>query len=300
MSYMPTKKYYMAAFRSLPKDSRINSALILSSYVAQILIAIAIGNYMLNAGVEYRFFFVALLAFFIGTRIRGINNILHECSHLNFTEKMMDNVVFGRIVAALLLKTYEAYKAEHMSHHAHLGDYEKDLDFHHHEKFRFEEELTPKTLARHIMTPILGLHLPSYFSVDLSDRDGPIYTALKGLVLAAAAVYLFIDPVAALLLVVVPFAWIYPALNYWTDCIDHGGIMESDDELKQSRNVVVNPVLRFIFFPRNDCYHLIHHLFPGVPVNHFDQVHKQLLEDPHYREVAEPRVATAASLVPEV
>jgi hypothetical protein len=35
-------------------------------------------------------------------------------------------------------------------------------------------------------------------------------------------------------------------------------------------------------------------------VNHFDQVHKQLLEDPHYREVAEPRVANTPRLVPEV
>ncbi|MEO1468088.1 MAG: hypothetical protein AAFV86_03455, partial [Pseudomonadota bacterium] len=40
----------------------------------------------------------------------------------------------------------------------------------------------------------------------------------------------------------------------------------------------------FIVFPRNDCFHLIHHLFPTVPADHLDYCHERLLGDPAYRE----------------
>ncbi|BCJ91274.1 hypothetical protein IZ6_20090 [Terrihabitans soli] len=239
-----------------------------------------------------------LAALFIGTRFRGINNILHETSHLSFTADRGDNILFGRIAAALLLKTYESYKVEHMSHHVHLGDYEHDLDFHKLQKFKLEDELTPKTIARHVVTPLLGLHITSYVGFDMSWKDGRVFGLLKIVLLLATTAYVLIDPVSALLLIVFPFVWVYSALNYWTDCIDHGGILESGHELEQSRNVIVNPVLRFFLFPRNDCYHLIHHLFPGVPVNHFDRVHEELLQDPQYREAAGRQIISSGHAAP--
>lgn len=39
-----------------------------------------------------------------------------------------------------------------------------------------------------------------------------------------------------------------------------------------------------MFFPRNDSYHLVHHLFPGVPVSHFHFCHERLMEDRNYPE----------------
>jgi fatty acid desaturase len=270
----------------------------LSSYAAQIVIAVGVGRHLLHLNSNFSFVGAFLAALFIGTRFRGINNILHECSHLTFSANREDNILFGRIAAALLLKTYDTYKAEHMSHHVHLGDYERDLDFHKLQKFKLEDELTPKTIVRHTLTPIFGLHITSYVSFNLSWGDGRVFGIAKALLLLATTLCVLIDPAAALLLIVFPFVWVYPALNYWTDCIDHAGILESDGELKQSRNVIVNPALRFIFFPRNDCYHLIHHLFPGLPVNHFDRVHKELLEDPHYRAAAERPAVSSRHVAP--
>jgi fatty acid desaturase len=75
----------------------------------------------------------------------------------------------------------------------------------------------------------------------------------------------------------------YSAINYWTDCIDHGGLVGETDELAASRNLVVPKILRVILFPRNDCYHLVHHLFPQVPTHHLDACHERLLDHPAYR-----------------
>lgn len=298
MSYMPSKKYYMDTFRALSKDSRATSTFILSSYVGQIVIAVSIGSYLLHLDSNFSWVFAAIAAVFVGTRFRGINNILHECSHLTFSIQRTDNVLFGRIAAAFLLKTFESYKHEHMSHHVHLGDYEHDLDFHKLQKFKLEDELTPKTIVRHVITPLLGLHITSYVSFDMSWKDGRVFGLLKFALLLATTIYVLVDPIVALVMIVLPFVWIYSALNYWTDCIDHGGILESGDELKQSRNIIVNPLIRFFLFPRNDCYHLIHHLFPGVPVNHFDRVHEELLQDPHYREAVMTPIVSSGHGVP--
>jgi fatty acid desaturase len=260
--------------------------------------AAAIGAYLIHLNSNFSWFLAILVAIFAGTRFRGINNILHECSHLTFSVQRTDNVFFGRVAAALLLKTFEAYKTEHMSHHVHLGDYEHDLDFNKLQKFKLEDELNPKTIARHVITPFLGLHITSYVSFDMSWKDGRVFGLFKLALLTAVTVYVLVDPVVALVTIVFPFVWVYSALNYWTDCIDHGGILEHGDELKQSRNVIVNPILRFFLFPRNDCYHLIHHLFPGVPVNHFDRVHAELLQDPHYREAVTGPLITPGHAAP--
>jgi fatty acid desaturase len=283
MSSALIRKRFLGHFKSLEKHSRLRSSIILISYVAQILAAIIAGYFLLRVGSLTAYFGTGLISLFIATRFRGINNIVHECSHYTFTQNRPDNVVFGSISAALVLTSFEAYRKEHMTHHANLGDYEKDLDFRNLQDFHLESELTWPTIARHIVTPLVGLHLPLYLRADLSVRDGFGYALLKIAFIFGTIGFAYAYPVAALALIIIPFVWIYPAINYWTDCIDHGGLLESEDDLETSRNLVVPKPLRLIIFPRNDCYHLIHHLFPSVPVQHFDKCHELMLENQAYR-----------------
>ncbi len=283
MSCVSVRKEFMKPFRSLKKHSRLGSWAILASYVTQIIASGVAGYLLLNTHNSIAYLGVGILVLFIGTRFRGINNIVHECSHFPFTQERPDNVVIGSLASALLLSSFDVYLKEHMTHHAHLGDYEKDLDFKNIQDFGFEKELSWATIARHIMTPFVGLHLPKYLSVNLSVRDGFGYALLKMALILATLGFAYFDTVAALVLIVMPFAWVYSATNYWTDCIDHGGLIGSGDELKSSRNLIVPRPLRVVIFPRNDCFHLIHHLFPTVPVQHFDDCHMTLLKHQDYR-----------------
>jgi fatty acid desaturase len=260
------------------------AVMIVVSCLLQLLAAAGLGYWILHlplslpAGLG-----LAVVMFFIGTRLRALNNIVHECSHFSFTQRREDNVVLGSICASLVLGSFRTYRDEHLTHHAHLGDYEKDLDLQGIRKFRLEDPLTPRTILRHILTPLLGLHLRNYLKINLSARDGEPYRALKIGLIAAAAGFLVLDPLAALFLVWVPFVWVYSAINYWTDCVDHAGLVESGDDLESSRNVMMPTQLSAILFPRNDCYHLVHHLFPQVPAHHLDTCHKQMLAHPDYR-----------------
>lgn len=284
MSGRTVRQEFVAEFRNLPRNSRAKAGLILGAYVLQWAAAGGIGYWLLQfpltvtsgAG-------LALVMFFIGTRLRGLNNIIHECSHFTFSSHRVDNAVIGSIAAALVLTSFRDYRDEHMTHHAHLGDYEKDMDLQGIQDLRLEEPLTPRTVLRHVFTALSGLHLPYYLNVNLSGRDGEGYRLLKVALIASATVFLVLDPLAALLLMWLPYVWIYTTINYWTDCIDHGGLVESGDELEASRNFLVPKQLRALLFPRNDCYHLIHHLFPQIPAHHFDECHERLLANPAYR-----------------
>lgn len=280
-----SRKRFHNAFLPLGKNSRTQAGLIVSAYVIMIIASVYVGWMLLQVGGIAAGFGVALLMIFIATRLRGLNNIIHECTHRSFTENRHENVVFGSLSAALVFNSFEAYQKEHVSHHINRGNYEKDLDFHHRKSFQIEQKLSVRVIARHILTPILGLHLSRYLHLDMSAADGYRYLALKTLVIAAALVFAYADPIAAILLVVLPYAWIYTAINYWTDCIDHGGILTNEHEIEASRNFVIPKAMRVVLFPRNNCFHLLHHLFPSVPSQHFDACHKVLLEDPVYQEV---------------
>ena len=284
MSGHTVRQQFLKQFRGLGTNSRRVAALIVAAYVLQVIAAVALGYWLLQYPVSVSTALgLGLVVLFIGTRLRGFNNIVHECSHFTFAERREDNVLFGRICASLVLGCFKDYRDEHMTHHAHLGDYEHDLDLQGIQAYRLEEPLTPRTILRHAVTPLLGLHLPHYLGVNLTARDGAGYRALKLGLIGAATLYLALDPLPALLFVWAPYLWVYTAINYWTDCIDHGGLVGADDELDASRNVLVPKQLRVLLFPRNDCYHLIHHLFPQVPSHHYDAVHRELLKNPEYR-----------------
>jgi len=280
-----SRKHYTDMFRPLNKNSRAYARLILGLYVAAILLSIVIGQTFLEMGGIAAYCAVGLLMLFIGTRLRGLNNIIHECTHRSFAVERDDNVTFGRTAAALVFNTFEAYQKEHVSHHINRGNYELDLDFHHRKGFRIEEKLSPLVIARHILTPILGLHLYRYCRPNFSAADGRIYQLLKFAIVICALTFAVFNPLAAFLLVFLPYAWIYTAINYWTDCIDHGGILTESEEIDAARNFIVPKPLRLVLFPRNNCYHLLHHLYPSVPSQHFDHCHELLLLDPAYSEV---------------
>lgn len=279
------RQRFMRRFVGLEKYSRGVAWTIIAGYAAQIVVAGVIGHYVIQSGFTAGTVAVSfILALFIATRMRGLNNIVHECSHATFTQNRHDNTVMGSVCASLVMGCFKDYRDEHLSHHAHLGDYEHDMDLAGIEDLRIHEPLSWSTLMRHVTNPFLGRHLPYYLGVNLSRRDGKRYRLLKMSLIIGSGIILAYQPATALLFIGLPFLFIYPTINYWTDCLDHAGLVQSEDELDASRNVLAPKPVRILFFPRNDCFHLVHHLFPQVPARHLEATHRVLAEDPIYQE----------------
>ena len=260
--------------------------MIVAGYVGAILAFIFLGAYLLSLPVTiWTVTLMVITSIFIGTRLRGINNIVHECCHSSFSRERDDNVQIGRVCASLLMKTFRKYRDDHLSHHANNGDYQNDAEFKLIEKFGLHDPLNVRTVLRHFVTPLLGRHLPFYTGINLSGDDGRFFVFLKLALLALIAVLFVVSPLTAVFFVILPIFYIYPTLNFWTDCLDHAGLVGAEDELGASRNVLAPSVVRWVFFPRNDSYHLVHHLFPQVPARHLHRAHAELCKDPSYHSV---------------
>ncbi|MGR3660305.1 MAG: fatty acid desaturase family protein [Paracoccaceae bacterium] len=274
----------MRRFVGMTKYTRSGAWLIVSFYLALIFAGIYVGHYLLSLPLTVATVaLMVLTAFFIGTRLRGLNNIVHECTHSSFSDHREDNVRIGKFCSSFLTGCFKTYKDGHLSHHAHLGDYENDKEMAAIEKFRLHEPLTVPTILRHIATPLLGRHLKMYSGISLSGGDGAFFFGLKIVILIAISLFSIFYPYTSIFFVLLPLFYIFPTLNFWTDCLDHAGIVGEEDELEASRNVLAPQPLRLLFFPRNDCFHLVHHLFPQVPARHLETAHEELSEDPVYR-----------------
>ena len=277
------RKKYVAGLFGLKRYSPLAAWTIVGVYLGLILSSVWFGSYLISMPVTTLSVLLMLaMSIFIGTRLRGINNIVHECCHSTFADSRQTNVLIGRVCAALLMKSFRKYRIDHLSHHTNNGDYESDAEFAVIQKFGLHEPLSFRTVLRHIATPLLGRHLTKYVSVDFSSADGRPFLFFKVALLALIAGFSLFAPLASFCFVIIPLFYIYPTLNFWTDCLDHAGLVGAQDELHASRNVLAPTLVRLLFFPRNDSYHLVHHLFPQVPARHLHHVHGELSKDVSY------------------
>ncbi len=283
MSAQALRQKYNRAFAGMEKHSRLIAWSIVGLYIIQIVGSVVLGHLLLQGDpTVFSVVCVALLMLFIATRMRGLNNIIHECSHATFAIDRSDNVLIGKTCASLLFNSFTVYRDEHLSHHKHIGDYENDLDLQGIKNLGLHDPLTTPVVLRHIATPLVLRHLPYYLSLNLSRNDGFLFQVVQYAMIGAVSILTAVAPWTGLLMLIVPFVFIYSALMYWADCMDHAGLVPTDDDLEASRNLLAPRLLRWLFFPRNDCFHLVHHLFPHVPARHLEASHKVLLDDDLY------------------
>ncbi|MFP2911687.1 fatty acid desaturase [Pyxidicoccus sp. 3LFB2] len=226
-----------------------------------------------------------LAAFFIGTRFRALGNMLHEACHGMLVRGKRRNRVLGHLLAIIDLTALEPYTREHFTHHLHLGDAVKDLDFVPRSRFGFADPSRP-FLRHHLLRPLLLGHLPSFLRPVFFHRTDPWrvtlarWAFLAGL---AALAHWGIGWKAFLLFYALPYLLPYQVIRYWSDAVDHAGIIGSEDEFHRSRNHIVPwAPLSPLLFPRHDAYHLTHHLFPAVPTAYQGHVHALLMHDADY------------------
>ena len=283
MSAQALRQKYNRAFAGMEKHTRMKAWSIVGLYVLQLVIAVVLGHILLQGEASFLSVLgIALLMLFAATRMRGLNNIVHECSHATFASDRTDNVRIGKVCASLLFNSFTAYRDEHLTHHKHIGDYDRDLDLQGIKNLGLHDRLTPGVVLRHITTPLMLRHLPYYLSLNLSRKDGVAFQVLQYALIGVISVVTALAPMTGIFMMILPFVVIYSSLMYWADCMDHAGLVPSEDDLVSSRNLLAPHIVRWLFFPRNDCFHLVHHLFPHIPARHLETSHTALLEDAMY------------------
>jgi fatty acid desaturase len=243
------------------------------------------------------FFFVCyvFMVFVLGSRMRALGNMLHEASHRTLSSSVRLNDALGYLLAALDLQAFQRYRREHLSHHLYLGSVERDLDFQRTRDFGFAKRMASPWRVH--MLGALGLkHLSAFLRPVLWSReDPPVVTALRFVAYGSIGVALHVAGAwqEFLLVFLVPYATTYQMFRYWSDAFDHGSLLGEEDEFLRTRNHcfdfgkgprkwLQSRVFEALVFPRNDVFHLTHHLFPSVSTRHLREVHEFLMKDACY------------------
>lgn len=87
MNSKEVRTKYAKQFNILEKPGNLKACLILTLYVFQILMSIFAGLFLLEGSNPYGILLIILIIVFIATRFRGLNNIVHECSHFSYAKK---------------------------------------------------------------------------------------------------------------------------------------------------------------------------------------------------------------------
>lgn len=236
---------------------------------------------------NYEFVIKFFAIFFIGTRWRALGNMMHECAHGIFVHKAEHNTLFGQFISALDFSSFPEYLAQHVSHHAYLGNPDRDLDFKSRRVFLSSSKNKPLHLIRLVFCCLTLV--PLWFSMlrpVFWTKSTPLWTNL-------VRVFLFLSLVSSLLFsatrdiaffyFLLPYLTTYHWLKLISDASDHLFLYHSEETLKRSRNhILPTRFLNWFIFPRNDAYHLLHHLFPSLPTHHYPRAHKILLNHSWY------------------
>ncbi|NBI31163.1 fatty acid desaturase family protein [Chengkuizengella marina] len=227
----------------------------------------------------------------IGSRMRGLDNIMHEASHAMLFKNQLLNKWMACIFAAFpIFTSYTTYCKSHFLHHKYLWT-DKDPDYHRYKLIGLDDP--PKDgftfFLKHILKPVLLVHVPKYIlgtvSANLYSKGEPSNERVARilywlLIITNSIIFGFWDLI--LLFWIVPLFTTFQIIRYWVEISEHGGLKNSNG-LYASRNSFGNLIESFLLHPHNDPYHLVHHLCPAIPHYNVKKAHLILMEDIEYR-----------------
>lgn len=221
----------------------------------------------------------------IANRQRALGNILHDAGHRNlWRDKKRNDLIAEALVAPFLFLSLMRYRETHFQHHLELGRVQGDPDF-----LPGQDRLPPHWLTSYLRCLVcwptwlgsLGGHL---FSHELG---------LQSKVYIMVWWFCFIGMLAGLLGVDFAFvflslwliarATLFHCITTFREMCDHYGL-HPGGVFGFTRDVVCRGPWRWIIHPRNNGYHLTHHLLPAIPYYRLPEAHELLLGLPMFDE----------------
>ncbi len=211
----------------------------------------------------------------IGSRMRALDNLVHEASHRLLSRHCRLNDAAGAVCSALLLTGFRRYRAEHLRHHARLGT-PQDPDLLRYHQIGLAE--LPRVLRP---IPLLRALPRGYWRYVAGGARGtsPRAQALRRAagMLSACITALAFGGTAALeaiaLYWLVPLLSTYQGIRFIVEAGEHAALYQRAPAsaplrvraVAMTRNMRVNPLLGLFLYPHGDAHHMLHHRFPGVP-----------------------------------
>lgn len=215
---------------------------------------------------------IPLCLLLIGNRQRAMGNMLHEAAHRNLSRKpWLNDGAATLLLAPALFSDLALYRRLHVRHHRDLGDSELDPDYIRHggaEPSWRQAFLDNWLSLRNWRAVLIG-----DLGVALGARRNAFVFVWWGVVCGLQAV--LVDIAFAREFIVV---WLlarttsYNAISAFRELCDHFGLPPGG-VFAFTRDIVARGPMRDLIHPRNDGYHLSHHLMPAVPYYRLPAAH---------------------------
>jgi fatty acid desaturase len=231
----------------------------------------------------------------VGVLQNNMSSLTHHAIHSNlYPTRAVNDAIARFLLAAPMAQLFSVLRAEHLHHHAHLGDADDP------ERYYYDLELhgrrTSARFVRWVASLFLGWVVIGVVRRTLTgSREGQQLQERRSFNARAERERridtMIIPPMQILLLFLMWaihgewwayfFLWALPAatvgggLTVLRATLDHADAGEPPD---LALTFVSNPIERFIVSPFNFNYHFEHHYFMTVPYYHAPKLRVALLE----------------------
>lgn len=221
----------------------------------------------------------------IANRQRALGNILHDAGHRNLWRDRRRNDLVARLfIAPLLFASLSLYRETHFKHHMALGEPGEDPDF----LTTFQKapaswvsNYLDQVLSRSAWLSSVGGHLFSP-QVRLDSRlyiFGWWFCAVALMWVTAGASF----TAWFLVLWLLARATVFHLITTFREMCDHFGL-QPGGVFTFTRDMACHGFWRRLIHPRNNGYHLTHHLLPAVPYYRLPEAHRLLNDQQVFQE----------------
>lgn len=259
------------------QPARLNNTVCFGLDISLIAVAMAASMIFRNPWIY------TVSVFLIGSRMRGLMNLLHESSHngLVIGNKFLNDLL-GQVCAISLFMTRKGYTQSHMRHHNHFGDEAKDPDLIRYRTVFGEIAMRGANSLDQWAGAVLSVRKILAYAYlnpirDLFDSERRNLITVIAFWVGVAALFTYLGYLDILFQYwLVPYFTGFKLICYVAEMAEHFGIYSKLSDLHRTRNMYVSKVAEFLIWPHGDNYHLVHHLFPFVPGFHLAQADSYL------------------------
>jgi fatty acid desaturase len=208
---------------------------------------------------------------------RGLECLVHEASHYNWlrSQHCLNDRLGNWLVARPVFSEVNLYRKGHKPHHRLFGS-EHDTDLARYRELAIED-LSRSTVPYFIrgMAQRIGRYVAGWWRANRSHPRSFVLGIAWHLTFLVLPLALITNLREALLLWLlfwlVPFTCFLPWQRFIAEAAKHqyrGHDNEFDSTVSN-----IGVVHRWLLHPHNDGFHLVHHLFPGIPHHQLKRTH---------------------------